>query len=389
MVNVLVVDDNPTNIMLIREILRKAGYTGIHTVSSAREMYEQLGLNRDGTYTDKRVEPDMDLILLDMMMPEIDGLEACRHIQHIPELRDIPIIMVTAIGDSKTLAEALDAGAVDYVTKPVNRIELLARIRLALRLKQEKDWHKERDRHIREELRLAARVQASVLTEPYEDEHVHIHAIYKPSEELAGDLYAWFPIGEGKYGVMILDMMGHGVSSALLSMFIASELRNNVMSGRAPHEVLQQLNAKFQQVHMSGNLMLYYMTAIYAIIDVEANTIQYANAGHPPGVIVMEDGRIENLVTTGYPVGMFPTLDIETKVIKCTGEYRMLLYTDGLTEAVGEDPDTSAAQLAYLIQQYPSSDASPWKELFDTPYGREDDKCMVWVHVKGTGGVTA
>lgn len=163
---------------------------------------------------------DIDLILLDMMMPEMDGIEACRVVQQYEHLKDIPIIMVTAVGDSKKLAEALDAGAVDYVTKPINKVELMARIRLALRLKREKDWHKERDQRIQEELRLAALVQNAVLSSPLQEENFEVNAIYQPSSELAGDLYAWYPLGDGRYGVILLDIMGHGISSSLFVCFL-------------------------------------------------------------------------------------------------------------------------------------------------------------------------
>ena len=139
---------------------------------------------------------DIDLILLDMMMPEMDGIEACSIVQKFENLKDIPIIMVTAIGDSKKLAEALDAGASDYVTKPINKVELMARIRLALRLKQEKDWHKERDQRIQDELKLAAMVQNAVLSPAIRDPLFQVHAIYKPSFELAGDLvFLYIPWG--------------------------------------------------------------------------------------------------------------------------------------------------------------------------------------------------
>lgn len=380
MMNVLVVDDNPTNVMLIREILRKAGYDGVQTASSAHEMYEVLGM--DGPLGPMYV-PDIDLILLDMMMPEIDGLEACRTIQQYSELRDIPIIIVTAIGDSNMLAEALDAGAVDYVTKPINRVELLARIRLALRLKREKDWHKERDRHIRDELSLAAKVQNSVLTEPYQDEHIAINALYQPSEELAGDLYAWFPLGKGRYGIIIIDVMGHGVSSALLCMFIASVLRDAVMQIEQPDLVLKRLNTKFHQLHMNGNLMLYYMTALYVVVDTDKGCIQYANAGHPPGVVLMEDGKLVSLESTGYPVGMFPDLEVETKEVQCHSRARIAMYTDGLMESAGGSVEEAMERIANILRQEETLDKSAWDELFahGSEEDSEDDKFLIWVDV--------
>ena len=379
--NILIVDDNPTNVMLIREILRKAEYKGIYTAASAKEMYKTLGLDGTGKIAANTNESGIDLILLDMMMPEIDGLEACRHLQTLPHLRDIPIIMVTAIADANTLADALDAGAVDYVTKPINRTELLARIRLALRLKHEKDWHKERDRHIREELRLAASVQYSVLSEPYTDERIQIDAIYQPSEELAGDLYAWFPLDDHRYGILFMDMMGHGVSSALLCMFIASSLRNTVLSGLSPDQVMQALNNKFQYLHMSDQLMMYYMTAIYVIVDTKQHTITYANAGHPPGIVVMEDGTVIHLDSTGHPVGMFPEIEIETKTVPCSSNYRLALYTDGLFEAADEQMEDAISGLASLVKDEKSIQSSAWQQLFGSKCTREDDKCLVWAQV--------
>lgn len=148
---ILIVDDNPTNVIIIREILKKEDYRNFITASSAKDMLKLLGVG-SGSDEKRPKQSDIDLILLDMMMPEMDGIEACRVVQQYEHLKDIPIIMVTAVGDSKKLAEALDAGAVDYVTKPINKVELMARIRLALRLKREKDWHKERDQRIQDEL---------------------------------------------------------------------------------------------------------------------------------------------------------------------------------------------------------------------------------------------
>lgn len=100
------------------------------------------------------------------MMPEIDGIEACHRLQQDERFKDIPIIFITALEDSSKLAEALDCGGMDYVTKPINKIELLARIRVALRLKYEKDWHAEQEQKIQNELDLAMQVQKGLLNPP-------------------------------------------------------------------------------------------------------------------------------------------------------------------------------------------------------------------------------
>lgn len=382
---ILIVDDNPTNIIIIREILKKENYRDTVTVPSAYEMFKRLGVDHPGAPTDIR-SSDVDLILLDMMMPEMDGIEACRLLQQYESLKDIPIIMVTAVGDSKKLAEALDAGAADYVTKPINKVELMARIRLALRLKQEKDWHKERDQRIQEELKLAALVQNAVLSSPIQDPLFEIDALYKPSYELAGDLYSWYPLGEGRYGIILLDMMGHGISSSLFCMFIASVLKDTVNTYVEPEKVIQELNRRFNMLSIDSQLVQYYFTAIYLVVDTKRKKIDYVNAGHPPALFYQQDEEVVKLNAVCPPVGLFDTIEAETHSISYEGEGHLVLYTDGLTEAA---EGTQEEQLDWLEQSLRGSHSFNKEDieqsLFsdDLPQEREDDKCLVWITLKG------
>lgn len=384
---ILVVDDNPTNVIIIREILKKEDYRNIEIAASAREMFAILGI----ADLDPQVKPknsDIDLILLDMMMPEMDGIEACRIVQTYEHLRDIPIIMVTAVGDSKKLAEALDAGAGDYVTKPINKVELMARIRLALRLKQEKDWHNERDQRIQDELKLAALVQNAVLSLPIQDPGIGIDALYKPSFELAGDLYAWYPLGDGRYGVILLDMMGHGISSSLFCMFIASVLKDTVVTYVDPEKVIQELNRRFNQLHIENQLIQYYFTAIYMVVDTRFKRIDYVNAGHPPGLLFCGDEVIK-LQRSSHPVGLFDRIDAAPQTVSYEGDSHMVLYTDGLLEAVdGEQED----QLNFLVEHLKGEhafDKARMEEVFfagEPDAEQDDDKCLVWISL--TEGAT-
>lgn len=377
---ILVVDDNPTNVIIIREILKKEDYRNIEIAASAREMFAILGI----ADLDPQVKPknsDIDLILLDMMMPEMDGIEACRIVQTYEHLRDIPIIMVTAVGDSKKLAEALDAGAGDYVTKPINKVELMARIRLALRLKQEKDWHKERDQRIQDELKLAALVQNAVLSLPIEEQNIEIDALYKPSFELAGDLYAWYPLGDGRYGIILLDMMGHGISSSLFTMFIASVLKDTVVTYVDPEKVIQELNRRFNQLHIENQLIQYYFTAIYMVVDTRFKRIDYVNAGHPPGLLFCGEEVIK-LERSSHPVGLFDRIDAAPQTVTYEGDSHLVLYTDGLLEAVdGEQED----QLNFLVEHLKGEhafDKARMQEVFfagEPDAEQDDDKCLVWI----------
>jgi len=140
---ILVVDDQEDARDLTEGALLSAGYTDIVTVASGWEAFKALDVGR------ATVEgPLVDVALLDIVMPEMDGVEVCARIRNDPRYADLPIIMVTSLDDMNSLANAFVAGATDYVTKPVNRIELVARVRAALRLKQELDRRQAREREL-------------------------------------------------------------------------------------------------------------------------------------------------------------------------------------------------------------------------------------------------
>jgi sigma-B regulation protein RsbU (phosphoserine phosphatase) len=380
-VSIIIVDDNLTNQLIILKILENAGYKDLLTASSAQELFTYLRMDTPNTK-----ELPVDLILLDMMMPVIDGVEACRRIQDQTHLRDIPIVFVTAMGDSNKMAEALDAGAIDYVMKPINKIELLARIRSALRLKHEKDWHKERDKHINSELDLAKQLQGSVLSQPIDDENVKIDAIYQPSYELAGDFYAWYRISEHRYGIILLDMMGHGISSSLVCMFISSVLQDTIKKITDPEQVISELNRYMNRLNIKDKLVNYYFTAIYLVLDTQDKTIEYVNAGHPPGLIFMND-QVVQLEQSCCAVGFFEKIDISKGKLKYKGSIQIVLYTDGLMEFIQENRDSNIELEAFTnqLKSYKDlvlSDLAAHFNIRDNEIIQEDDICLVRISTK-------
>ncbi|MCM3626935.1 SpoIIE family protein phosphatase [Paenibacillus glycanilyticus] len=378
--SIIIVDDNATNQLIVQTILNKAGYRNLLTVSSARELYELLGVGGSAA----AVDTDVELILMDMMMPDIDGIDACRTVLQDKRYKDIPIIFVTAVGDSNKMAEALDAGACDYVMKPINRMELLARIRSAMRLKQEIDRHKEHDKKMKSELELAKQVQLSVLSTAIDDENLKINAAYQPSSELAGDFYNWYRIDKNRYGIILLDMMGHGISSSLVCMYISSVLRDTITRISDIEQVMHELNRYMNQLHMKDELMSYYFTAIYLVLDVEEKTIEYVNAGHPSGIAFL-DGKPALLEPCCSAIGLFNNLKVNKGKLQYKRDAGIVLYTDGLTDGMAGGEEISSDALISLMQNEQRLDPSELVASMiplDNGTIQKDDICLVTLYTK-------
>ncbi len=377
--SILIVDDNATNQLIIKTILNKAGYQDLKVFSSAHGLYQYLDI-----YNEDATEVTVDLILMDMMMPEIDGLEACKTILAVERYKDIPIIFVTAVGDSSKMVEAMDAGASDYVMKPINKLELLARIRSAQRLKREIDWHKERDQTMRFKLELAKKVQRNVLSQPINDENIDISAIYQPSSELAGDFYEWHQIDKQRYGIILLDVMGHGIASSLVCMYISSLLRDAITRIVDPEQVMRELNRYMQQLYKRDEILNYYFTAIYLVVDTERKTIEYVNAGHPPGEALI-DGQVVELNQGCSAIGLFNNIDINKGVLRFREPVKIMLYTDGLLDVMGDEQDS---KLKEMMGGWKEHQTSCPKELLNQAIKehvngqQKDDICLVMVTTK-------
>ena len=150
---ILMVDDTPDNIVLLKALLTRAGYSELLTASNASEAYSLLELSNPAA------PPAADLILMDILMPDINGIAACRNIKMDARYQDTPVIMVTANTDMESLEDAFKAGAMDYIVKPLRKIELLTRTRSALKLKEETDCRKQREQELQkrnQELEAAA-----------------------------------------------------------------------------------------------------------------------------------------------------------------------------------------------------------------------------------------
>ncbi|MCY9546301.1 fused response regulator/phosphatase [Lysinibacillus xylanilyticus] len=376
---ILLVDDNQVNLFVIEKVLKNAGYDNCVSLTSAYELFDYLQLDAPNPTGNS-----VDLILLDIMMPEIDGIEACKRIKQNKRLKDIQIIFVTALEDKNKLAEALDIGGVDYITKPINKTELLARIRVALRLKAELDWHTQQEKKIQNELDLATHVQRSLLSAPLNEANIQIEVSYLPSSNLAGDMYYWHKIDDQRYAIILLDMMGHGIPAALVCMFISSVLREAVKQLVDPELVIKELNRYMTLLHNGKEDNHFYFTAIYLVIDTEQKTIEYVNAGHPSGYALVDKKTLVPLKRGSCAVGFFDEINVQKQFIQYNEDVQLILYTDGVLEAMGPCEMESEKHLQTLI-------STKWdysKRLIDNLLPKEkqeqqpDDMCVLMIQAQ-------
>ncbi|MCW2279268.1 PP2C family protein-serine/threonine phosphatase [Heliophilum fasciatum] len=368
--HILVVDDDKVFRCLITKILNRAGYAHISTASSAEEALGFLGLIASGDQKGQKPEP-VDLILMDMLMPGMSGIEMCRCLQQDEQLRFLPVIMVTAEDRREYIQEALDGGAVDYIVKPVEAVVLQARLRVALRLKKEMDRRIRREMEIQQQLHLARRLQEGLMPGPLCNPEIAITGAALYSEKLTGDLYYWVQVSPLCYGVILVDVMGHGIPSALVCMSIRSLLAGIMTYSRDPGEVIQELNRHMVQLYRKRTGTSYYLTAVCLFVDLEKRQITCVSAGHPPGICLIDDGEPVLLESSCPPVGMMPAVPVVRRgaplgtdryihtpplVLHYQHSAKILLYTDGLVDYCGQSYQETAKVLARVLHEERSAD---------------------------------
>lgn len=185
---------------------------------------------------------------------------------------------------------------------------------------------------LHEDLALAKRVQKSVLSQPIMNEKLKVNGVNIASDELAGDMYAWYQINDDEYGIILIDVMGHGVASSLVCMSVRSLLRRLITKLTDPVLVAEELNEYMKNLFSENNgRMPYFFSMIYIVVNTRTKEIKYVNAGHPPGIVLV-DGEPHQLEASIPSLGFLPVIDVKPSIISYTNSVQMLLYTDGLIE---------------------------------------------------------
>ncbi|USB31746.1 SpoIIE family protein phosphatase [Paenibacillus sp. YPG26] len=220
---------------------------------------------------------------------------------------------------------------------------------------------------IKKDLELASRIQRSLLCAPLNHESLRVSGSYQPASDIGGDMYVWYQIDDHRYGVLILDVMGHGISSALITMAMRSLLEPIIMRYRTPHAVMAQLNRYMYKLFTENTSTARFLTSIYVLINTRKQEMEYINAGHPPGLLLHE-GESYSLDSGSPPLGLSETMTFSSVKIPYFNNSRLLLYTDGLLDYLDETSVKGAIgrMQAYFIQNDQSETEDYLNEVLQT-----------------------
>ena len=364
---ILVVDDTPANRDMLSRRLERQGFK----VESAAEGEAALRLITEHS---RHGDRPFDLVLLDVMMPGLNGLDVLKALRSRWPPTDLPVIMATAKDASQDVVEALELGANDYVTKPLDFPVVMARVRTQLSLKRAVEQIRELERgleqrnaelqaanaRMRNDLDAASKVQQALLPVTITDVPGYEFGWrFRPSAWLAGDILNVFRLDDRYVGLYLLDVSGHGVAAALLSVTVSrflSAARDPASllwwreeaddAGGSPRYRLQppsrvaaRLGERFPFDDKTGQ----FFTLVYGLLDLQTHTLRYVSAGHPGVVHVARGGATRLIEVSGYPIGVAPDPYDEQDIPLSPGD-RLYIYSDGVPEAMDAGDNTFGSQ---------------------------------------------
>lgn len=364
---ILVVDDNNSSLGLVSRILQNFGYEVI-TASDGTKAWNMLQ------------EEPVSFVITDWMMPGMDGLELCRRIRSGKLPGYVYVILFTSKGGRSELIQAMEAGVDDFVVKSFDKRELRARIRAGERiLKLQKDLE-ERNKKlsesnkklseaysvIKKDLEAGVKIQSSLLPRSASVIcGVQFDWIFLPSAFVAGDVFNYFRLDENHVGFYLLDVAGHGIPAAMLSVTLSRVLsptnhqecllKQFMPVPEPPYykiinpaRAVRSLNERFQ----ADDDTMQYFTMLYGIIDTRDGETVVTQAGHPPPIFLKKGTTASLIGTGGYPVGMLPDLDYGEEELHLDRGDRLILYSDGITECSNdENGQFSVERLIGLLEK--------------------------------------
>lgn len=348
---VLVVDDTPVNQKLLATILKREGLDVV-VAGDGFEALEAVG----------RGHPD--LVLLDVMMPRKDGFAVCAELKADPATAEIPVIFLSAMGEVADKVKGLELGAADYITKPFDRAEVLARVNTQLRLRRltlslvraNRDLSEKRQA-LEEDLRAAADVQRALIPHASSPRvpGLEVAWLFEPCTSIGGDIFNVVSLDERHAGFYMLDVSGHGVPPAMVAVLASQSLTPHAgivvrpAEGTAapvvstPVEVLRQLDREYPMARFDR-----YFTMTYLVLDLCSGALSYSSAGHPPPALLTAEGELRLLEEGGSIIGLGDP-DFDQGEVRMGAGDRLFLYTDGVSEFEGPERALFGSERLYDV----------------------------------------
>jgi sigma-B regulation protein RsbU (phosphoserine phosphatase) len=373
--SLLLVDDNPTNLQVLYQTLETTGC--------------KLLVAKNGeTALSIAQKAAPDLILLDIMMPGIDGFEVCRRLKADAATAGIPVIFLSALTDTKDKVQGLQLGAVDYVSKPFQPDEVIARVDTHLTIHRLKREVEEKKDALEDELKAASDVQRRLLPKNLpEITGLKLAVHYETSLYAGGDYYDIAKMANDQWGFLVADAEGHSAPAAVMMAMTCALFRSYPQPPSEPGELLYFLNEHLCKVADPS-----FVTALYVVYDTDSRTLKIARAGHPPPMLYQSDEKkaIEYRSSGVFPMGIDPYQQVPVTEAKLQPGDRVLMYTDGITERFNTDGETYGEE-RLLRQLEASGDLEPqellaaiMKDVNDFANGRpaDDDQALLLGIVK-------
>ena len=346
---ILVVDDEPDLERLMLQRMRREIRRGEFQFTFAGNGVEALeALNKD---------PEIEMVLSDINMPEMDGLTLLEQIPKVdPNIRSV---IVSAYGDMKNIRTAMNRGAFDFVTKPLDFDDLRVTIDRTLKhLTMLREALRSRDKLValENELSVGRSMQQAILPTSFpQTEAFQVFANMEPARDVGGDFFDILNLPDQRTGLAIADVSGKGVPAALFMMSSRTLLKGAAIGRTSPSDVLTEVNELLNE----NNETSMFVTLFFAIYDPSTGVLTYSNAGHNPPLIIHADGSHTQFGTTaGVALGVVPGIEYTQDQIRLQPGDMAIFYTDGVTEAENVDQDQFGLdQLAALFAEVPPTSA--------------------------------
>ena len=326
----LLVDDNEDNLYTLNRRLQREGYANLTSAVDGRQALELLAAG------------SFDLVLLDVMMPDLNGYEVLERMRADDRLRHIPVIMISALDEIDSVIRCVELGAEDYLSKPFNPTLLRARVGASLEKKRLRDEIVAVLDQLEYELESARKVQLGMVpidfSVPTAAGHVEIFATLEPARQIGGDLYDFFWGEDGKLYFVIADVSDKGAPAALFMARTKTMIRMvATLAGTqdgvpvVPSLIIKKVNEELCLDNRQGM----FVTAIFGVLDPATALVSFCNAGHnAPYIVSGKNGVVPLAGPRSKPLGIRPTFSYETGIHKLDPGDCLFLYTDGITEAM-------------------------------------------------------